>query len=259
MGQKIHPIGFRIGINEEWRSRWYARKADYKHLLVEDFQLRKFIKDRYHKAMIPRIDIQRQGKKLDIIVHTGRPGIIIGKKGSEVDRLRSLLSDLVDKETELNLDVQEVPEVDLEAQLVAENVADQLSRRIAFRRAIKRCSEQVMQKGARGVKIMISGRLGGSDMARCEVSQHGSIPLQKLDAKIDYGFTEARTPYGYIGTKVWIYRGDYSIAERVKGKKREAAARGRDDRGGSEPRRPRRSAVAEHKSARGPKSDGGAS
>lgn len=220
MGQKVHPIGFRIGINEDWRSRWYATKRDYSRHLLEDFKVRKFIKERYRYAMIPRIEIQRQGKKLNIIVHTARPGIIIGKKGQEVDKLRDDLTGVVEKGTELNLDVQEVPEADLEAQLVAENVADQLERRISFRRAIKRSAEMVTQKGALGVRIMIAGRLGGSDMARTEATQLGSIPLQKLDAKIDYGFTEARTPYGYIGVKAWIYRGDYKVADKTTGKEK---------------------------------------
>lgn len=220
MGQKVNPIGFRLGINEDWRSRWYARKAEFSVNLLEDFKIRKFIKSRYMFAMIPRIEIQRKAKELKVIVHTARPGIIIGKKGAEVDKLRDMLQDEVAEGTELNLDVQEVAEADLEAQLVAENVADQLRRRISFRRAIKRSAEMVMQKGALGVKIMIAGRLGGSDMARREVTQQGSIPLQKLDAKIDYGFAEGRTPYGNIGVKCWIYKGDYTLPEAASEVKR---------------------------------------
>ncbi len=214
MGQKVHPVGFRIAINEDWRSRWYANKKTFATLLNEDFRIRRFIKDGYKSAMIPRIEIMRQSNKLTVIVYTARPGIIIGKKGAEVDKLRDLLKNIVAPGTELNLDVQEVAEADLESQLVAENVADQLQRRIAFRRAIKRSAEMVMQKGALGVKIMVSGRLGGSEMARCEKTAIGSIPLQKLDAKIDYGFAEAATTYGNIGCKVWIYRGDYSKVEK---------------------------------------------
>ena len=220
MGQKVNPIGFRLGINVDWRSRWYARKADYSKYLLEDFKIRKFIKSRYMFAMIPRIEIQRKAKELKVIVHTARPGIIIGKKGAEVDKLRDMLQEQLEEGTELNLDVQEVAEADLEAQLVAENVADQLCRRISFRRAIKRSAEMVMQKGALGVKIMISGRLGGSDMARTEVTAQGSIPLQKLDAKIDYGFAEGKTNYGNIGVKCWIYKGDNTLLTSADVKKR---------------------------------------
>lgn len=215
MGQKIHPIGFRIGINEDWRSRWYARKAIFSKYLIEDYRIRTIIKSRHKAAMIPRIEIQRQGPKVEVIVHTGKPGMIIGKKGIEVEKLKEQLQSVLSKGAEIAIDIAEVQEIDLEAQLVAENVAEQLQRRVAFRRAIKKMTEQVMQKGARGVKIMVSGRLGGSDMARCEVSLQGSIPLQKLDAKIDYGFTEAKTPYGYIGVKVWIYRGDYTLGDKA--------------------------------------------
>lgn len=216
MGQKVHPIGFRLGIHEDWRSRWYARKADFGKYLLEDKKIRDYIKSRYRYAMIPRIEIQRKASDLKVIVHTARPGIIIGKKGAEVDKLRDQLQRVVAPGTDLNLDVQEVAEADLEAQLVAENVGDQLSRRISYRRAIKRSADMVLQKGALGVKIMISGRLGGSEMSRREVTQHGSIPLQKIDAKIDYGFTEAVTSYGHIGVKCWIYKGDYKLPDSTK-------------------------------------------
>ena len=204
MGQKVRPTGLRIGITEAWRSRWYADKKEFGRLLVEDCQLRQFIKQHYSFVGIPKVEIERTGEEVKVILHCARPGLIIGHKGQKVEELRGLLEDRVERP--VNIDIREVHRPEIDAQLVAESVAEQLEKRSSFRRTIKRATGMTMDAGAKGVKIQVAGRLGGSEMARRESSLQGSIPLHTLRANIDYGFTEAKTNYGHIGVKCWIYK-----------------------------------------------------
>ncbi|MCS7015788.1 MAG: 30S ribosomal protein S3 [Gemmatales bacterium] len=207
MGQKVSPVGFRIGIMEDWRSRWYAGKRDFAELLVEDEKIRQFIKKNYAETGIARIEIERTPEEVKVIVHAARAGLLIGKRGQEVEELTRKLEDLTGRKT--NLRIFEVQKPELSAQLVAENIAEQLVKRASFRRAMKRAADQTMEAGAKGIKIQLSGRLAGAEMARCEKEIRGRIPLQTLRAKIDYGFAIARTTLGVIGVKVWINLGDY--------------------------------------------------
>lgn len=204
MGQKVHPVGFRLGYTEEWRSRWFA-KRDYANLLHEDIELRKMIRDRFHHAGVARVDIERAANKLKVDIHTSRPGIVIGRNGSEVDRLKKDIENKTRREVYVN--IQEVHRPELDAQLVAENIALQLQRRVAFRRAMRRAVETAMRFGAEGIKVRCGGRLGGLEIARSEWYLQGNLPLHTLRADIDYGFAESRTTYGQIGVKVWVYRG----------------------------------------------------
>ncbi len=208
MGQKVHPLGFRLGVIRTWDAKWYADK-DYGELLYEDLKLRKYLKKRLYNAGISKIEIRRavdRSKKATIDIYAARPGIIIGKKGADVENLRKTLERMTGKE--INLNIKEVKRVEMDAQLVAENVATQLERRVAFRRAMKRSVSAAMKFGAKGIKIACAGRLGGAEMARREWYREGRVPLQTLRADIDYGFAEAKTTYGVIGVKVWIYKGD---------------------------------------------------
>ena len=205
MGQKVHPYGFRLVYNKSWHSRWYAEK-DYSKLLHEDLELRSKLKKRLSHAGVSEIDIERAADKLRVTIFTSRPGIIIGRKGAEVDKLRDDLMKLVGREVHIN--IQEIQRPELDAQLVAENLAGQLVRRVAFRRAMKKSMESAFRFGAKGFKIMVSGRLGGAEIARTEWYQDGRLPLHTLKADIEYGFAESRTTYGVVGCKVWIYRGD---------------------------------------------------
>src|SRR5262245_42835068 len=196
MGQKVHPTGFRVGIMEDWRSRWYASKHEFKDLLVEDFKIRKHIKAKYGYAGIPKIEIERTRDAVTVLLFTARPGVIIGKRGSEIDRITEELQTLTGRRIEVKC--QEVLRPEIDAQLVAEDIAEQLQKRSSFRRTIKRALEQTMDGGAKGVKVLLSGRLGGSEMSRSEGANLGSIPLSTLRARIDYGFAEARTAQGHI-------------------------------------------------------------
>jgi small subunit ribosomal protein S3 len=207
VGQKVHPTGFRVGIMEDWRSRWYASKQEFSDLLVEDFKIRKFIKKKYGYAGIPKIEIERTRDAVTVILHAARPGVIIGRKGSEVEKLQEELQGLTGRRIEIK--IQEVARPEIDAQLISEDIAEQLQKRSSFRRTIKRALEQTMDGGARGVKVLLAGRLGGSEMSRSEGSNLGSIPLSTLRAKIDYGFAEAKTAQGHIGVKVWVNQGDY--------------------------------------------------
>jgi small subunit ribosomal protein S3 len=207
MGQKINPTGYRVGIMEDWRSRWYANKHEFSDLLVEDFKIRKFIKGKYGFAGIPKIEIERTRDAVVVILHTARPGVIIGRKGSEVEKLQEELQTLTGRRIEIK--IQEVARPEIDAQLISEDIAEQLQKRSSFRRTIKRALEQTMDGGAKGVKVLLSGRLGGSEMSRSEGANLGSIPLSTLRAKIDYGFAEAKTAQGHIGVKVWVNQGDY--------------------------------------------------
>ena len=205
MGQKTHPYGFRLVYNKSWKSRWYA-EHDYAKLLQEDLALRSMLKKRLSHAGVSDVDIERAADKLRVTIYTSRPGIIIGRKGAEVDKLRDDLMKKMGREVHIN--IQEIQRPELDAQLVAENLAGQLLRRVAFRRAMKKQMESAFRFGAKGFKIMVSGRLGGSEIARTEWYQEGRLPLHTLKAEIDYGFAVSRTNYGVIGCKVWIYKGD---------------------------------------------------
>jgi len=205
VGQKVHPKGFRLGVIEGWDSRWYARR-DYAELLHEDIKVRNFLKKRLYHAGVSKIEIERAANKAKINIHTARPGIVIGKKGAEIEKLKAELQKLTEKETFIN--IHEVRRPDVDAQLVAENVALQLERRVAFRRAMKEAVARAMRMGAQGVRIQSSGRLGGSEIARCEWYREGRVPLHTLRADVNYGTAEARTTYGVIGVRVWIFRGE---------------------------------------------------
>jgi small subunit ribosomal protein S3 len=205
MGQKVHPIGFRLGIIKTWDSRWYAKK-NYAALLHEDIKIRSIVKERLTHAGVSKIEIERAGQKAKINIHTARPGIIIGKKGAEVDKLKKDLETMTGKQMYIN--IQEIRRPELEAQLVAENIALQLERRIAFRRAMKKSVTSALRLGAQGIKITCAGRLAGSEIARTEWYREGRVPLHTLRADIQYGFAEAKTTMGQIGVKVWIYKGD---------------------------------------------------
>lgn len=205
MGQKVNPIGFRLGVIKTWESRWYA-KADFATLLHEDLKLRDFLKKRLYHSGVSKIEIERAANKAKINIYTARPGLIIGKKGSEVETLKKELAKLTDKEVFLN--IQEIRKPELDAQLVAENVALQLERRVAFRRAMKKSVTTALKFGAKGIRITCSGRLGGAEMSRTEWYREGRVPLHTLRADIDYGFAEAKTTYGIIGVKVLIFKGE---------------------------------------------------
>ncbi len=205
MGQKVNPIGFRLGIVKTWESRWYSDKK-YAEYIREDFNLRKFIKKKLYHAGISRIEIERSAKRIRLRIFTARPGIVIGKKGSEIERLKKEIEGQVSQA--VMIDIQEVRKPEIDAQLVAENVAMQMERRVAFRRAMKRVVQSAMRFGAQGIKIICSGRLGGAEMARTEWYREGRVPLHTLRADIDYGVTEARTTYGAIGVKVYIFKGE---------------------------------------------------
>jgi small subunit ribosomal protein S3 len=205
MGQKVHPIGLRLGIIKTWDSRWFSQK-NYAALLHEDIKIRKIVKERLMHAGVSKIEIERAGQKAKINIHTARPGIIIGKKGAEVDKLKKDLEAMTGKQMYIN--IQEIRRPELDAQLVAENIALQLERRIAFRRAMKKSVTSALRLGAQGIKIMCAGRLAGAEIARTEWYREGRVPLHTLRADIQYGFFEAKTTMGQIGVKVWIYRGD---------------------------------------------------
>jgi small subunit ribosomal protein S3 len=210
MGQKVRPTGFRIGVMTDWLSRWYANKQDFADLLVEDQKIRKYVKKRYGRSGISKIEIERTREKVTVFVYSARVGMIIGKKGQEVDKLTKELEDLTHRHIEVKTMEINRPEVD--AQLVAEDIAEQLEKRASFRRTMKRSMDQTMEAGARGIRVQMSGRLGGAEMARTESNMAGSIPLSTLRAKIDYGFSEAKTAQGHIGVKVWINNGEYSTS-----------------------------------------------
>ncbi|MBP9145127.1 MAG: 30S ribosomal protein S3 [Thermoanaerobaculia bacterium] len=216
MGQKTHPYGFRLVYNKTWHSRWYA-EGDYSKLLHSDLKLRADLKKRLGHAGVSEIDIERAADKMRVTIYTSRPGIIIGRKGAEVDKLRDDLAKMTGREIHIN--IQEIQRPELDAQLVSESIAGQLERRVSFRRAMKKAMESAFRFGAKGVKIMVAGRLGGSEIARTEWYQEGRLPLHTLKADIDYGFAEARTTYGVIGCKVWVYKGDL-----LKEKSRRATA-----------------------------------
>lgn len=206
MGQKINPNGFRVGVIKDWDSRWFAEKNSYGDTLVEDVMIRDYLKKRLYAAGVPRIEIDRFANRLRIHIHCAKPGIVIGRGGSEIDKLRADLEKMLGKT--VNINIVEVKQPDLNAQLIAESIASQLERRISFRRAMKMAIGRSMRLGAKGIKVRTAGRLGGAEIARAEVYHEGTIPLQTIRADIDYGVTEAHTTYGRIGVKVWLYKGE---------------------------------------------------
>jgi small subunit ribosomal protein S3 len=214
MGQKVHPIGFRLGFNKTWRSRWYAEK-EYADLLHEDVRLKQELKKRFSHAGVSRVEVERAANKLKISIYTSRPGIIIGRKGQEVDKLKQEVQKRTGKEVFIN--IQEILKPELDAQLVAESVALQLEKRIAFRRAMRKAVDAALRFGAKGIKVRVSGRLNGAEIARSEWYLHGQLPLHTLRADIDYGFHEARTNFGQIGVKCWIYRGEQDALRPARG------------------------------------------
>ena len=217
MGQKVHPYGFRLGINKPWRSRWFATR-DYAKLLVEDVKLKAELKDKLRAAGVSSVEIERPGNKLRFIIRTARPGIVIGRKGSEIEKLKTELAKRTGRD--VFIDILEVNKPELDAQLVSENIALQLEKRVGFRRAMRKSVDSALRFGCKGIKVRVSGRLNGNEIARSEWYLQGRLPLHTLRADIDYGFAEAHTTYGIIGVKTWVYRGD--IYEQKK--RREPAA-----------------------------------
>ena len=215
MGQKVHPTGVRVGIIKDWNAIWYADSKNFAAYLVEDQKIRKFLKKKLYTAGISKIEIERTAKFVKVNVFTAKPGIIIGKGGAGAETLKAEVAKLIGKD--VNINIVEVKAIDTDAQLVAENIAAQLERRISFRKAMKQCMQKAMKSGALGSKTSVSGRLGGADMARTEFYKEGTIPLQTLRADIDYGFAEADTTYGKVGVKVWIYKGEVLPTKKVEG------------------------------------------
>ena len=213
MAQKTHPIGYRIGYNYAWSSRWYADK-DYARLLHQDIKIRKMVKAKLYHAGVAKVEIERSGDQTRVIIHTARPGIIIGRKGAEVDKLKAALEK--EYSGQAYITVKEIKKPELDAQLVSENVATQLEKRVAFRRAMKRSVQSALRLGAQGIKIMVAGRLGGAEIARTEWYREGRVPLHTLRAEVDYGFAEAHTTMGQIGVKTWIYKGELLPALQLK-------------------------------------------
>ena len=216
MGQKVHPTGVRVGIIKDWKAKWYADSKNFADYLVEDQKIRKFLKKKLFTAGISKIEIERTAKFIKINIYAAKPGIIIGKGGAGAESLKADVVKLIGKE-DVNINIVEVKAIDTDAQLVAENIANQLERRISFRKAMKQCMQKAMKSGALGIKTAVSGRLGGADMARTEFYKEGTIPLQTLRADIDYGFAEADTTYGKIGVKVWIYKGEVLPTKKMEG------------------------------------------
>ena len=205
MGQKVNPHGLRVGVIKDWDSKWYA-DAEFSDYLVEDYNIRKFLKKKLYSAGVSKIEIERASDRVKVIIYTAKPGVVIGKGGAEIEVTKKELSKLTDKK--VMVDIKEIKRPDRDAQLVAENIAQQLENRVSFRRAMKSCMSRTMKSGAMGIKTCCSGRLGGADIARAEFYSEGTIPLQTLRADIDYGFAEANTTYGKVGVKVWIYKGE---------------------------------------------------
>jgi len=223
MGQKTNPIGLRIPVTRDWRSKWYASKKDFGGLLAEDYRIRSILKKKLESASVPKIQIERAANRCRVTIFTARPGVVIGRKGAEIDKLKEELGKLTGKE--IYVDIQEVKQHEIDAQLVAENVALQLERRISFRRAMKKAVQMAREYGAEGIKIRCGGRLGGSEIARVETYHEGRVPLHTLRANIDYGFAEAHTVYGKLGVKCWICRGEMKRPEKVEPKKAEPIAK----------------------------------
>ena len=223
MGQKINPTGLRVGVIKDWESRWYAKNADFGDMLVEDYNLREWLLTKLAPAGVPKIEIERDANRVRINIHCAKPGMVIGRGGSEIDKLKAECEKKLGKDVSLN--IVEIKSPDLNAQLVAESIASQLERRISFRRALKQAIGRTMKLGAKGIKTQVSGRLGGAEIARTEHYHEGTIPLQTIRADIDYGFAEAKTTYGRVGVKVWIYRGEVLHDNANRRPRREGGAR----------------------------------
>ena len=223
MGQKINPTGLRVGVIKDWESRWYAKNADFGDMLVEDYNLREWLLTKLAPAGVPKIEIERDANRVRINIHCAKPGMVIGRGGSEIDKLKAECEKKLGKDVSLN--IVEIKSPDLNAQLVAESIASQLERRISFRRALKQAIGRTMKLGAKGINTQVSGRLGGADIARTEHYHEGTIPLQTIRADIDYGFAEAKTTYGRVGVKVWIYRGEVLHDNANRRPRREGGAR----------------------------------
>ena len=223
MGQKINPTGLRVGVIKDWESRWYAKNADFGDMLVEDYNLREWLLTKLAPAGVPKIEIERDANRVRINIHCAKPGMVIGRGGSEIDKLKAECEKKLGRDVSLN--IVEIKSPDLNAQLVAESIASQLERRISFRRALKQAIGRTMKLGAKGIKTQVSGRLGGADIARTEHYHEGTIPLQTIRADIDYGFAEAKTTYGRVGVKVWIYRGEVLHDNANRRPRREGGAR----------------------------------
>ena len=220
MGQKVNPNGFRVGVIKDWNTRWYASKKDFADFLVEDRKIRDFVKKKYYLASVSRIEIDRAAGKITVSIFTARPGLLIGKGGTGIETIKEDIKKVIGKD--VNVNILEIRDEDADAQLVAENIASQLEKRISFRRALKQAMGRAMQKNSvKGIKLMVSGRLGGAEIARSEGYHDGSIPLQTMRADIQYGFAEAKTTYGRIGCKVWIYKGEVLGKRNVASSKRE--------------------------------------
>jgi small subunit ribosomal protein S3 len=242
MGQKIHPTGFRIAVTEPWRSRWYSKKKDFGRLLIQDAKIREHVNKEFKAAGIPRIEIERTGEAVNVIVHTARPGVLVGRKGVRVDQLKESLQKIAGMTCHLT--VREIKRPELEATLVAEVVAEALEKRMAFRRAMKKAIQSTIQAGAKGIKLELNGRLGGAEMAREAKEREGQVPLSTLRANVDYGTAEAHTTYGTLGVKVWIYKGELERDERVDYRSSQGTATRAERTRGAGPRtRPERRPV----------------
>ncbi len=238
MGQKVNPYGFRLGITTDWKSRWFEERS-YQDYVIEDWEIRHYLMSQLETAAVSRIEVERTRDRVRVDVHTARPGIVIGRRGAEAERLRRKLEDMTNLRGKIQLNIQEIKQPELDAALIAQSIADQLSRRVSFRRAMKRAIQTVQKAGAQGVRVQCSGRLGGSEMARKESYREGRVPLHTLRADIDYGFREAKTSVGRVGVKVWIYKGDIlpyraSAEEKIS---REAAMAAGESSGMARPRR----------------------
>ena len=217
MGQKCNPTGLRIGVIKDWESRWYAKKGQFGDLLVEDYNLRQYLLKTLYSAGVPKVEIERDTKRVRINIHCAKPGMVIGKQGAEIEKLKAICAKKLGKdESEVFINIIEIKQPDLNATLVAQSIAQQLERRVAFRRAVKGAIRNTMRLGARGIKVMVSGRIGGAEIARSETYKEGTIPLQTIRADIDYGTAEAATTYGRLGVKVWIYQGEVLRESRNK-------------------------------------------
>ena len=239
MGQKVNPYGFRLGVTTEWKSRWFADRKDYAENVIEDWKIRDFLMTELPHAAISRVEVERTRDRLRVDVHTARPGIVIGRRGAEADRLRAGLTE-ISGNPRVQLNIQEIKQPELDAALIAQGVADQLTGRVAFRRAMKRAVQNAQRAGALGIRVQCSGRLGGSEMARTEWYREGRVPLHTLRADVDYGLREARTTYGRIGVKVWLYKGDilpYKTLSEDKAFKEAAMAAGETSGPGARPRK----------------------
>ncbi|MBR2134005.1 MAG: 30S ribosomal protein S3 [Eubacterium sp.] len=221
MGQKCNPTGLRIGVIKNWDSRWYAKKGDFADTLVDDHKLREYLLDTLYGAGVPKVEIERNAKRVRINIHCAKPGMVIGKQGAEIEKLKAICAKKLGKDpSEVFINIVEIKQPDLNATLVAQSIAQQLERRVSFRRAVKGAIRNTMRLGARGIKIMVSGRIGGAEIARSETYKEGTIPLQTLRADIDYGFAEAKTTYGRIGVKTWIYQGEVLHESRNNNRRR---------------------------------------